>query len=155
MRGFPKELIYRKLSYNSILFGRLNVLKFYFNIKKQNIQTLKSVIHSTHFKEYLINQIISGECAHRTIGLVAIDYKSNIGKLTYQAYDAVLNSNTGEITFTIAGYVTKDNEIIKFDTNPMMHPSGCSWISMKLTLNKKQSNHIREYSPIFMKLLYK
>ena len=121
----------------------------------QNIQALKEVIRSTHFKDYLVNQIISGECAHRSIGLVVVDYKSNIGKLVMRAYDAVLNNDNGEITFTIAGYVTKDSEIIKFDTNPMMHPSGCSWISMKLTLNKKQSNHIREYSPIFMKLLYK
>ena len=119
----------------------------------QNIQELKAVIRSAHFKQYLINQIISGEYAHRTMGVVFIDYKSNIGKLDMRASDAVLNN--GEITFTINGYVTKDNEAVKFDTNPVMHPDGCSWISIKITLNEKQSNHIREYSPIFMKLLYK
>ena len=118
----------------------------------QNIQALKAVIRSAHFKQYLINQIISGEYANRTMGVVFIDYKSNIGKLDMRASNAVLNN--GEITFTINGYVTKDGEIVKFDTNPVMHPDGCSWISMKLTLNEKQSNHIREYSPIFMKLLY-
>ena len=119
----------------------------------QNIQALKAVIRSAHFKQYLINQIISGEYAHRTIGVVFIDYKLNIGKLDMRASNAVLNN--GEITFTIDGYVTKDNEAVKFDTNPVMHPDGCSWISIKITLNEKQSNHIREYSPIFMKLLYK
>ena len=119
----------------------------------QNIQELKAVIRSAHFKQYLINQIISGECAHRTMGVVFIDYVSIIGKLRMLASDAVLNN--GEITFTINGYVTKDNEAVKFDTNPVMHPDGCSWISIKLTLNEKQSNHIREYSPIFMELLYK
>ena len=119
----------------------------------QKIQELKAVICSAHFKQYLINQIISGECAHRTIGVVFINYKSNIGKLDMRASNAVLNN--GEITFTIDGYVTKDGEIVKFDTNPVMHTSGCSYISIKLTLNEKQSNHIREYSPIFMKLLYK
>ena len=119
----------------------------------QNIQELKAVIRSTHFKNYLINQIISGEYTHRTMGGVFINYKSNIGKLDMRAYNAVLNN--GEITFTIDGYVAKDNEAVKFDTNPVMHPDGCSWISIKLTLNEEQSNHIREYSPIFMKLLYK
>ena len=119
----------------------------------QSIQTLKSIINSKHFQDYLIHQVISGESPNRTFGMVNIEYSSSIGKLVMRAADAVLQDS--KVTLTISGYVTKEGKVVMFDTNKFMYPEGSEWVSVKLTLNKQQSNCIREYSPIYMKLLYK